>query len=101
MASASKRRLSWPELWALLDASGQDPHRGERGQPGWSPALFERDKRSKDGVKEAYAVGLDFDDGVLTMQQVADQLRGMRSYIHTTKSHTASCHRFRAVVNNF
>lgn len=90
--------VSWPELWGVLDAAGTEAYRGDKVQPGWSPAEFSGDKRAKDGVVNVCAVGLDFDGGALTLAQVHERLSPFLGYVHTTRSHTASKPRCRAIV---
>lgn len=87
-------QLEWAELWARLDAAGKLPHRGD----GWSPVEFRGDARSKQNVVRAFAVGLDFDDGRLSFQELVEQLAVFRGYVHTTKSHEAGSPRLRAMV---
>lgn len=79
--------LSWPELWGRLEAAQQLPHISTRRNPGWSPASFKDDYRSKANMLLACAIGLDFDSGRISIERVKELLGGLYGFIHTTRSH--------------
>ena len=76
-----------------MRAASRRPNDGR----GWSPATFADDRRKKDNAEWVFAVGLDFDrDG--DPHRVAAALGRFSGLVHTTKSHTASKPRCRAIV---
>ena len=66
--------------------------------PGWSPALFEGDRRKKSGAETFGAVVVEHDAGCATVERAAEVFGGWRGAIYTTHSHTLEAPRFRVVI---
>lgn len=84
---------SFETLVVMLSQSARQPHDGRA----WAPVTFEGDRRAAANVERVFAVGMDVDvDG--QPERVADALRGLAAFVHTTRSHSASSPRCRAIV---
>lgn len=92
----ARRELSWDALCETL--ADPRPYQGD-AHPGWSPAEFRGDKRAKDGVERVWALCLDQDHG-MSVEQALARMADMRlgGFLHTTRKHTPTAHRFRVVV---
>jgi hypothetical protein len=64
---------------------------------GWSPALFEGDKREAATVRRVFALVLDV-DGMWSLDAAEHAFGGHYGLIHTSKRHTEEVHRFRVVL---
>lgn len=58
--------------------------------PGLSLATFRGDHRSLANVEQVFAVGLDFDEGGFTWEEIAQRFAGAASFTHSTWSSTAT-----------
>lgn len=86
--------LPFGELLELL----RDRAAGEHDGTGWSPGTFAGDRRKKDRAEQLHAIGLDFDGGERTPDELASLFRECRGFVQTTKKHTAAAPRCRVVV---
>lgn len=83
----------WGTLVAMLRQHARRPHDGRA----WSPVTFEGNRRSAATVERVFAVGMDVDvDG--EPGRVADALRGLAAFVHTTRKHRPEAPRCRAIV---
>jgi hypothetical protein len=71
-------------------------HKADEG--GFSLAHFNGDERRRADVQAVYALGLDCDDGSLTLEHAAVLLASYRALLYTTHSSMPSAPRWRAVV---
>lgn len=66
--------------------------------PGLSLATFRGDRRSKANVEQVFAVGLDFDEGGFTWEEIAQRFAGSASFTHSTWSSTTTDPRARTFL---
>lgn len=64
---------------------------------GWSPAEFHPPERKLENVERVHALVLDY-DGNVSIDEMLTALAGYQCHIHTTRSHTPECPRFRVVL---
>ena len=88
------REIGWEGLFREFSDRVQFKH---DLHPGWSPAVFEGDKRSLGGVQRVFAVVLDVDGG-WNMDEAIKAFGDCYGFVHTSKSHTLDVHRFRVIL---
>lgn len=70
----------------------------------WSPSAFAHGYRKKENFVKANWVGLDFDDGIMSLDDAISGMQGMYAIIGTTRSHQKEkagkppCDRFRILI---
>lgn len=89
--------------WELFFKSVERPGRAGVPKdflPGWSPALFTGDYRTKTNVEKVYALVLDYDnkDIVTTFEQAVTSWSAGYGVIYSTYQHTKLHPRFRVVL---
>jgi len=92
--TGAARELEWAELFTHFES--EVAFKGDQ-HPGWSPAVFEDNKRGRDNVRHVFALVLDV-DGTWTLDGAQEAFGEFYGLIHTSKRHTASKHRFRVVL---
>ena len=91
-----KLAYSWTNLCRFLGKSREPVAKIKQGA--WSPASFQG-KRANQNVTKLSCLVLDIDDSITIGQAGANlMVRGVRSYIHTSVSHTHENNRFRIVL---
>ena len=91
-----KLAYSWTNLCRFLGKQRQPVAKILQGA--WSPASFDG-KRLNDNVTKLSCLVLDIDDSITLGQAGANlMIRGVKSYIHTSVSHSSDNHRFRIVL---
>lgn len=109
-----RQALTWAELRVFLSPSPPPPFLGEGsardipvtspafdpGHPGWSPCVFEGDRRRKEAIVAIHYLALETDSGTVSIQLATGILlgRGLRALVITTKSHTPTAPRLRYVI---
>ena len=71
-------------------------HKADAG--GFSLAHFAKDERRKAAVERVYALGLDCDDGTVSLEAATEMLSRYRAVLYTTHSATPEAPRWRAVL---
>jgi len=91
-----KLAYSWTNLCRFLGKEREPVAKIKQGA--WSPASFEG-KRANENVTKLSCMVLDIDDSITLGQAGANlMVRGVKSYIHTSVSHTHDNDRFRIVL---
>ena len=91
-----KLAYSWTNLCRFLGKQREPVAKIKQGA--WSPASFQG-KRANDNVTKLSCLVLDIDDSITIGQAGANlMVRGVKSYIHTSVSHTHENNRFRIVL---
>lgn len=87
----------WEEFFDRCDAAGRCPFRGDMNQPGWSPTRVDPPIRADENVLALSALVLDYDGGY-TIGEAEQMWDRFYAYIHTTRRHEPSAHRFRVIL---
>ena len=91
-----KLAYSWTNLCRFLGKQREPVAKIKQGA--WSPASFQG-KRANENVTKLSCLVLDIDDSITLGQAGANlMVRGVKSYIHTSVSHSSNNHRFRIVL---
>lgn len=87
-------------MWGALFYRFMTPRavRNKADLPGWAPASFVGDVRSKANVERVHAIVLDYDDGSTSRQDAAEFWSPYWGMLHTSVSHAPECHRFRVII---
>jgi replicative DNA helicase len=87
---------SWEELYDNLSVATE--FGGKWEHPGWSAAEFRDNKRELANVQRVHALVFDYDKGG-TIDDALPVLKAIGGgFLHTSKSHALSAHRFRVVI---
>lgn len=92
----TEAEVTWAELVAILTAPS-GPFLGDQQHPGWSPATFRDQRRAQAGVKNVFAVCLDYDHGE-TLDAAEGRWGAFTGLIQTTRKHKPEAPRFRVVL---
>lgn len=88
--------VTWAELVAILTVPS-GPFQGDQKHPGWSPATFRDQRRAQAGVKNVFAICLDYDAGE-TLDAATGLWGAFTGLVQTTRKHTPEAPRFRVVM---
>lgn len=98
-AHGTRVELTWQELAERLADPEPRPANAEHPQlGGWSPATFASDYRKKENVEQVTALGLDLDEGGVSLEQVRAAFAGRSAIVHSTRRYTPETPRWRVVV---
>lgn len=80
--------IGWDQFFDWLEQEHAD-YNGQMDHGGWSPVRYNPPKRSKDNVREVFALVLDYDKGG-DRSKISELWRDRFGIVYTTKSHGAA-----------
>jgi hypothetical protein len=71
---------------------------GDTRHPGWSPITLDPPVRKNENVRVIHAIVLDYDKGVPRIDEAIRYWSEFDGFVHTTRSHAETCHRYRVIL---
>ncbi|MCA9624521.1 MAG: hypothetical protein KC731_36105, partial [Myxococcales bacterium] len=94
MRSGARCELTWPALVSKLEAKLDTPNDNSSG---WAPTTF-GERRAKEEVEAVHAIGIDFDDGELSLDEAVELWKHHLGVVHTTRHHSPELPKLRVVL---